>query len=85
MKIGFAGFDLPEGKVKFQDTRLRVWRKSLPPKKSPHFTPSLSRTTSLTVTPSLSPKKSILDLLILDMEKLETRRDRTADAQERSC
>ncbi len=84
MKIGFAGFDLPEGKVKFQDCKVAALEnKFAPPKVSPFYAEFI-KNEFLNCDAIFISRKNLLDLLILDMEKLETRRDRTGDPQEQA-
>ena len=77
MKIGFAGFDLPEGKVKFQDEKVINLENKFAPQKTTPFYAEFIKNDFLNCDAIFISQKSILDLLILDMEKLETRRDRT--------
>jgi len=84
MKIAFAGFELPEGKVKFQDDKvLALEHKFAPPKVTPYYTEFI-QDDFLNCQAIFISKENLLDLLILDMEKLETRRDRTDDEQEKA-
>jgi len=84
MKIGFAGFDLPEGKVKFQDGKVAALEnKFAPPKVSPFYAEFI-KNEFLNCDAIFISRKNILDLLILDMERLETRRERTGDPQEQA-
>ncbi|MHB8067470.1 MAG: DUF933 domain-containing protein [Desulfobaccales bacterium] len=82
MKIGFAGFDLPEGKVKFQDQKVEGLEKKFVPHKVSPFYAEFIKDDFLNCDAIFISQENILDLLILDMEKLETRRDRTTDAEE---
>ena len=82
MKIGFAGFDLPEGKVKFQDEKVIALENKFAPKKTTPFYAEFIKDDFLNCDAIFISKEHILDLLILDLEKLETRRDRTTDAEE---
>ena len=82
MKIGFIGIELPEGKIKYNDAILNALvDKDQPKKVSPAFfdfiKEEFSRSFAIVV-----PERNILDLLILDMEKIETRLIRTADKKE---
>ena len=82
MKISFTGIELPEGKIKYNDAVLdALAEKDQPKKVSPAFfdfiKEEFSRSFAIVVL-----KKNILDLLILDMEKIETRLTRTADKKE---
>ncbi|MDD2903578.1 MAG: DUF933 domain-containing protein [Syntrophales bacterium] len=83
MKICFAGFDLPEGKVKFQDEKVITLEHKFAPQKTTPFYAEFIQNDFQNCDAIFIARDHILDLLILDMEKLETRRDRTADAQER--
>lgn len=82
MKIGFTGIDLPEGKVKYQDEALQALiQKDNPKKISPYyaefFRDEFSKVHAIVV-----PKDRILDLLILDMEKIESRQMRATEPAE---
>jgi hypothetical protein len=83
MKIGFAGFDLPEGKVKFQDEKVITLENKFAPQKTTPFYAEFIKNDFLNCDAIFIARDQILDLLILDMEKLETRRDRTAEAREK--
>ena len=82
MKIGFIGIELPEGKIKYNDAVLdALAEKDQPKKVSPAFfefiKEEFSRSFAIVVL-----KKNILDLLILDMEKIEARLTRISDNKE---
>ena len=82
MIISYTGLELPEGKVKYDDPILNsLAEKDQPKKVSPTFfefiKEEFSRSFAIVV-----PERNILDLLILDMEKIETRLIRTADKKE---
>jgi ribosome-binding ATPase len=83
MKIGFAGFDLPEGKIKYQDEKVAALEEKFSPQKVTPFYAELVQDDFLNCQAIFIARESILDLLILDMEKMETRRDRTEDATEK--
>ena len=83
MKICFLGCDLPEGKVKYQDTRVIALDKKFAAKKVTPFYAEFIKDDCQQCDGFIVSRENILDLLILDMEKLETRRDRTADDRER--
>lgn len=83
MKICSLGFDLPEGKVKYQDDRVITLDQKLSPRKITPFYVEFSRDDFNHCDGFLVARDRIWDLLILDMEKLEGRRDRTADESER--
>jgi ribosome-binding ATPase YchF (GTP1/OBG family) len=84
MKICFAGFDLPEGKVKFQDEKVIELGHKFAPQKTTPFYAEFIKNDFLNADAIFIAKDHILDLLILDLEKLETRRDRTEDAREKA-
>ncbi|MEW6658183.1 MAG: DUF933 domain-containing protein [Thermodesulfobacteriota bacterium] len=83
MKICFAGFDLPEGKIKFQDEKVITLENKFAPQKTTPFYAEFIKNDFLNCDAIFIAQDRILDLLILDMEKLETRRDRTSDASEK--
>ena len=84
MKIGFTGIELPEGKIKYRDdTLIALVEKDKPKKVTPFFVEFLK---DEFVQPEaiVVPADKILDLLILDMEKMETRLSRAADSNEKA-
>lgn len=83
MKIGFTGIDLPEGKVKYNDPRLTALEEKDKPKKVVPFFAEFIRDEMTHVDVIAIPADNILDLLILDLEKIETRLSRVSDDQER--
>ncbi|MCA9733282.1 MAG: DUF933 domain-containing protein [Deferribacteres bacterium] len=83
MKIGYTGIDLPEGKVKFDDKRLNALAEKDNPKKiSPYFAEFICDEFVHAEVIALL-KSNILDLLILDMEKIEVRMNRSTDDSEK--
>jgi ribosome-binding ATPase len=79
MKICFVGLDLPEGKVKYQDERvIHLDRKFKAKKVTPYYVEFIKEDCQK-CDGFIVSREQVLDLLILDMEKLETRRDRTSD------
>jgi ribosome-binding ATPase len=83
MKICSIGFDLPEGKVKYQDERVITLDEKLSPKKITPFYVEFTHDDFSHCDGFLVARDKIWDLLILDLEKLEARRDRTTDAAEK--
>ncbi len=80
MRIGFTGLELPEGKIRYNDRILQALSlKDRPQKVSPFYVEFLpdefDRCDAIVIT-----RETILDLLILDMEKIEARMARLADA-----
>jgi ribosome-binding ATPase len=82
MKICSIGFELPEGKVKYQDERVITLDQKLSPKKISPFYIEFTGEISSQCDGFLVAADRIWDLLILDMEKLEARRERTTDVAE---
>lgn len=83
MKIGFAGINLPEGKVKYNDEQLnRLAEKDKPKKISPFFA-ELVKEVFDACDAIVITRERILDLLILDMEKIETRAQRLEGENEK--
>ncbi|MBF0287593.1 MAG: DUF933 domain-containing protein [SAR324 cluster bacterium] len=83
MKIGFTGIDLPEGKIKYQDDTLIALSEKDKPKKISPFFAELIRDEFIKSEVIVIPADQILDLLILDMEKMETRLARAEDESEK--
>ena len=83
MKICCIGFDLPEGKVKYQDELVITLDQKLSPKKISPFYSEFTRDDFSHCDGFLEARENSWDLLILDLEKLEARRDRTADSAEK--
>ncbi len=84
MKICSIGFDLPEGKVKYQDERVITLDQKLSPKKITPFYVEFIRDDFSHCDGFLIAQARLWDLLILDMEKLEARRERTGDEAEKA-
>ena len=73
MIISYTGIELPEGKVKYHDPILKALvEKDNPKKVSPMFFEFIKEDfpNSFAI---VIPESNLLDLLILDMEKIETR------------
>jgi ribosome-binding ATPase YchF (GTP1/OBG family) len=83
MKICSIGFDLPEGKVKYQDERVITLDQKLSPKKITPFYVEFSHEDFSHCDGFLVARERVWDLLILDMDKLETRRERSTDGVEK--
>ena len=84
MKIGFTGIELPEGKTKYNDeTLMALVAKDKPKKISPFFAEFIGdefvQSEAIVI-----PRSKILDLLILDMEKLDARLTRLTDEDEKA-
>ncbi|MCK4797687.1 MAG: DUF933 domain-containing protein [Spirochaetes bacterium] len=83
MKIGFTGIDIPEGKTKYKDEYLIALQKKDNPKKVSPFFAEFIRDEFIQSEVIVIPETKILDLLILDIEKLETRLTRVPDDEEK--
>ena len=82
MKICFTGIDITEGKIKYHDQILiALANKDKPKKISPFFVEFL-RDAYLDSDAIVVHKDCLLDILILDMDKLEVRINRTTNKDE---
>jgi len=83
MKIAFTGLELPEGKLKYNDPIfIDLVKKFQPVKTSPFYFEFISEHFDSARAIAVS-KDHILDLLILDMEKIESRLYKVEDAYEK--
>jgi len=73
MKIGFTSIDLPEGKIKYKDENLIALEMKDKPRKVSPFFAEFIRDEFIQSDAIVIPVSNILDLLILDMEKIEAR------------
>ena len=83
MKIAFTGMDLPEGKIKYHDEYLIALQAKDKPRKVAPFFAELLRDEFNRCEAIALPKDKLLDLLILDMEKMETRLSRVEEPHEK--
>lgn len=83
MKIGFIGMDLPEGKTKYKDQSLIALQEKDKPKKVTPFFAQFIADDFVHADAIVVPGSQILDLLILDMEKIESRLNRITDEKEK--
>ncbi|MCP4268061.1 MAG: DUF933 domain-containing protein [Candidatus Brocadiaceae bacterium] len=84
MKIGFTGIDLQEGKTKYKDeTLIALEAKDKAKKVSPFFA-EFMKDEFVQSDVIVVPKNNILDLLILDMDKIETRLSKLDEGDEKS-
>ena len=84
MKVCTIGLDLPEGKVKYHDEKFVELVKKCDPLKVTPFYVEFIRDDFVHADAFVVAADRVLDLLILDMEKLEGRRDRTDDPMEKA-
>ena len=82
MKIGFKGLDIPEGKIKYQDQILVALASKDKPKKISPFFVEFLKDEYLDSDAIVVHKDYLLDILILDMDKIEGRLNRTTDKDE---
>nr|VFK09093.1 MAG: Protein of unknown function (DUF933) [Candidatus Kentron sp. LPFa] len=83
MRIAVTGLDLPEGKVKYEDAIVSALTDKFLPKKSTPYYFEFLQDGYEPANIIVIARHRILDLLIHDLDKVETRRDRTADPEER--
>jgi len=80
VKIAVLGFDLPLGKIKYQDSRLlAIEKKSSPKKTHPFFVEFVSDLKSADAV--VSSKDRSLDLFIPDLERIEKRLTSAEEAE----
>ena len=83
MKIAYTRLDLPQGKIKYNDgIFVGLVEKFQPAKVSPYYFEFLPDDFEAADVIAIS-SEYVLDLLILDMEKIEGRLSRTEDASEK--
>ena len=82
MKIGFTGLDLPEGKSKYNDPVLNALSDKDRPKKISPFFAQFIKDEYVDCDAIVVHKDSLLDILILDMDKIEGRLNRATDKDE---
>ncbi len=84
MKIGFTGIDLPEGKTKYKDEKLIALETKDKAKKVVPFFAEFIKDEFVQSDAIVVPRSNILDLLILDMDKIENRLLKLEDGNEKS-
>ena len=84
MKVCTIGIDLPEGKVKYHDDKFVELVKKCDPLKVTPFYVEFIRDDFVHADAFVVAADRVLDLLILDMEKLEGRLERTEDTVEKA-
>ncbi len=84
MKIAISGLDLEQGKIKYEDPVFSgLVEKYKPAKQAPYYFELLLADFQAADAIAIT-KDNILDLLILDMEKLENRLSRADDSEEKA-
>lgn len=85
MKIAYTGLNLSEGKIKYEDPAVLALTEKFSPKKvTPYYFDFLPDSYEEADIITIS-RERILDLIILDIEKLENRRERTTDPEEQTA
>jgi ribosome-binding ATPase YchF (GTP1/OBG family) len=85
MKIAYSGLDLHEGKVKFEDPVVSSLAGKFSPKKVTPYWFELIGADFESADAIVLSRGHILDLLIFDIEKMETRLERSEDDKERKA
>ena len=83
MKIAYSGVKLTEGKVRFEDPVVRSLADKFSPKKVTPYWFELVGDDFESADAIVLERGNVLDLLIHDIEKVETRLERTGDDSER--
>jgi len=83
MKIYISDPDFPEGKVKYSDIRLVKLAEKFQPKKTAPFFAEFIKSDPVTADVIAVKKENILDILILDMDKMEGRIKRSESSDEK--
>jgi ribosome-binding ATPase len=84
LKIGFTGIDLPEGKTKYRDETLIALEEKDKAKKVAPFFAEFIKDEFIQSDAIVVPGSKVLDLLILDMEKIETRLSKLEEGGEKA-
>jgi len=85
MKIAYTGLELPEGKVRFEDPVVHSLTAKFSPKKvTPYYFEFIGNDFEAADI-IIVARDSVLDLLIYDIEKMETRLERSEDERERTA
>lgn len=85
MKISYAGLDLPEGKIKYHDDIFISLAEKFQPKKlSPYYFEFIPEDYEAAQVIAIT-SDHLLNLLIVDIEKIETRLSKAEDAAERAA
>ena len=82
MKVGFKGLNIPEGKIKYQDQILTTLATKDKPKKISPFFVEFLKDEYLDSDAIVVHGDYLLDILILDMDKIEGRINRASDKNE---
>ncbi|MFC2060927.1 DUF933 domain-containing protein [Elusimicrobiota bacterium] len=83
MKISCTGFAFDEGKIKYDDEKLSALKDKMNPKKFVPFYAELISNNYIQADLIAIKRSSLPDLLIIDMEKCETRNENSDDETEK--
>lgn len=84
MRIACTGVNLPEGKVKYKDPLVEALAEKYAPKKVSWYYCEFLADDYDAADVIVIARERILDLLIYDIDKLETRRERSSDPMEQA-
>ncbi len=79
MKIGFSGIDITEGKIKYEDDKLSALADKFNPNKVTPFYAEFIKDEFIKSDVIVLPRNNLLDILIIDIDKCETRIKNTSD------
>ncbi|MFH1062817.1 MAG: DUF933 domain-containing protein [Candidatus Omnitrophota bacterium] len=85
MKISFFGLDLPEGKIKYNDEIIIKLTEKFTPKKISPFFAEFKKEDFINADCIVVAKDQVLDFLIMDMEKVDTRIANSNDQAEKAA
>ena len=84
MKIAYCGLGLTPGKIKYNDPILNELEKKFKPKKFTPYFFELCENEFEKCEATVIAREKLLDLLVLDLEKLEARLERSEDDKEKA-
>lgn len=84
MKIAFHDLPFPEGKTRYNDARLLALQEKFKPDKYSPFFAELNKDEFVHADAIIITRNTLLDLLIMDMDKAETRMERAESEAERA-
>ena len=82
MKIGFSGIDVNEGKIKYEDDKLTALADKFNPNKVTPFYAEFIENEFIQVDAIVLPRNNLLDILISDLDKCESRIKNISDDSE---
>ncbi len=82
MKIGFSGIEITEGKIKYEDDKLTALAAKFNPNKVTPFYAEFIENEFIKSDAIVLQRNNLLDILIMDIDKCETRIKNTSDDSE---